>query len=213
MFKYVLLQVFHDLKLFGLPDTSIKESKERIIFAIKNSEIQFPNTKIIINLSPADIKKEGASYDLPIAIGILQNIGAIKNSNTEKTVFIGELGLDGKINRVNGILAMCLEARKFGITKIVIPKENLQETVFIKNVEIIPVETLKQLIDYLNNNTEIKKEYVEVEDIINKEERYTYKFEQIYGQENAKRALEIAVAGNHNCLIVGTPGARKDAII
>lgn len=201
------------MKLFGLPDTSIKESKERIIFAIKNSGIQFPNTKIIINLSPADIKKEGASYDLPIAIGILQNIGAIKNSNTEKTVFIGELGLDGKINKVNGILAMCLEARKFGITKIVIPKENLQETAFIKNVEIVSVETLKQLIEYLNNNTKIENEYIEVEDIINKEENYIYKFEQIYGQENAKRALEIAVAGNHNCLIVGTPGTRKDTII
>lgn len=199
--------------MFGLPDTSIKESKERIIFAIKNSGIQFPNTKIIINLSPADIKKEGASYDLPIAIGILQNIGAIKNSNTEKTVFIGELGLDGKINKVNGILAMCLEARKFGITKIVIPKENLQETAFIKNVEIVSVETLKQLIEYLNNNTKIENEYIEVEDIINKEENYIYKFEQIYGQENAKRALEIAVAGNHNCLIVGTPGTRKDTII
>ena len=201
------------MKLFGLPDTSIKESKERITFAIKNSGIQFPNTKIIINLSPADIKKEGASYDLPIAIGILQNIGAIKNCSTKKTVFIGELGLDGKINKVNGILAMCLEASKLGITQIVIPKENLQETVFIKNVKIVPVESLKQLIEYLNNNTELENEYLKVEDIINKEEFYTYKFEQIYGQENAKRALEIAVAGNHNCLIIGTPGTRKNIII
>ena len=108
--------------MFGLPDASIKESKERIIFAIKNTGIQFPNTKIIINLSPADIKKEGASYDLPIAIGILQNIGIIKNSNIEKTVFIGELGLDGKVNKVNGILAMCMEASKFGIEKIKIYK-------------------------------------------------------------------------------------------
>lgn len=201
------------MKLFGLPDVSIKESKERIIFAIKNSGIQFPNTKIIINLSPADIKKEGASYDLPIAIGILQSIGIIKNKSTENTVFIGELALDGKINKVNGILAMCLEASKFGINKIVIPKDNLEETAFIKNIEIVPVETLKQLIEYLNNNIEIENEYVKVEDLINKEECYTYKFEQIYGQENAKRALEIAVAGNHNCLMVGTPGTRKNTII
>ena len=191
--------------MFGLPDASIKESKERIIFAIKNTGIQFPNTKIIINLSPADIKKEGASYDLPIAIGILQNIGIIKNSNIEKTVFIGELGLDGK---VNGILAMCIEASKFGIEKIIIPKENIQETVFIKNIEIVPVENLKQVIEYLNYNVQIKNEYENIEDMINKDECYEYRFEQIYGQENAKRALEIAVAGNHNCLIVGTPGTR-----
>lgn len=159
------------------------------------------------------MKKEGASYDLPIAIGILETIGIIKRKDFRNTVFIGELGLDGKINKVNGILAMCMEASKFGITRVILPKENSQEAAFIKNIEIIPVETLKQVIEYLNDQIQINYKYFKIEDLINKTDSYNYKFENIYGQENAKRALEISAAGNHNCLIVGTPGTRKNIVI
>ena len=106
-------------EIVGLPDITIKESKERIIFAIKNSNIQFPSKKIIVNLAPADVRKEGAGYDLPIAIGILQEMGIIKHKNYNDTIFIGELGLDGKLNKVNGALAMCLEACKYNIKKVI----------------------------------------------------------------------------------------------
>ena len=196
-------------EIVGLPDISIKESKERIIFAIKNSELHFPSAKVIVNLSPADVKKEGASYDLPIAIGILQTVGIIKQQDFSQSVFIGELGLDGKIKKVNGVLAMCIEAKKIGIKRIFLPKENKKEASFLKNIEIIPVHDMKELIKYLNGEICIKYENEKIEDFVNKKEEYNYKFEQIYGQENVKRALEIAVAGNHNCLIYGTPGTGK----
>lgn len=199
-------------EIVGLPDISIKESKERIAFAIKNSNIQFPSKKIIVNLAPADVRKEGASYDLPIAIGILQEIGIIKQKNYDDTIFIGELGLDGKLNKVNGILAMCLEARKYNIKRVILPKENAQEALFLNNIQIIAVESLNDLIEYLNENKQINSKTEDIKNLINQEQDYEYKFEQIYGQENVKRALEIAAAGGHNCIIIGSPGTRKNII-
>lgn len=196
-------------EIVGLPDITIKESKERIIFAIKNSNIQFPSKKIIVNLAPADVRKEGAGYDLPIAIGILQEMGIIKHKNYNDTIFIGELGLDGKLNKVNGALAMCLEACKYNIKKVILPKENEQEALFVKDVQIIAVENLKELIEYLNNTKKINSKTVDIKNLLNKEKEYEYNFEQIYGQENVKRALEIAVAGGHNCIIIGSPGTGK----
>ncbi|MBQ3415157.1 MAG: YifB family Mg chelatase-like AAA ATPase [Clostridia bacterium] len=196
-------------EIVGLPDIAIKESKERITFAIKNSEIQFPSMKIIVNLSPADVKKEGSSYDLPIAIGILQNIGKIKNNVTNNCVFIGELGLDGKIYKVNGALSMCIEAKKYGMKKIILPKENMYEAAFVDGIEILPVENLKQVIEYLNGIQKIEYVPKKVEKLLNLEKDYEYKFEDIYGQENVKRALEISASGNHNCLISGIPGVGK----
>ena len=196
-------------EIVGLPDASIKESKERITFAIKNSEIQFPSMKIIVNLSPADVKKEGSSYDLPIAIGILQAMGKIKNNVTNECLFIGELGLDGKIYKINGALSMCIEAKKYGIKKIILPKENMYEASFVNGIEILPVESLKQVIDYLNGIQNINYIPKKIEELLKVEKNYEYKFEDIYGQENVKRALEICASGNHNCIIFGSPGVGK----
>ena len=137
-------------EIVGLPDTSVKESKERIKSAIKNSSIEFPSRKIIINLAPASTKKEGTSYDLPIAIGILLAQNKIINKKLENTIFIGELSLDGKINHINGVLPMCIEAMNLGIKKVILPKSNEREAAVITNLEIIGVNNLQEVIDYLN---------------------------------------------------------------
>ena len=136
-----------NIEIVGLPDTSVRESKERIRAAIKNSKIEFPSRKIIINLAPASTKKEGTSYDLPIAIGILQALGKITIDKLENTIFIGELSLDGKINRINGVLPMCIEAMNLGIRKVILPKANEREAAVVQNLEIIGVKNLQEVID------------------------------------------------------------------
>lgn len=136
----------------------------------------------------------------------------IKNQSYANTIFIGELGLDGKINKINGILAMCMEAIKYGIKKVILPKDNVQEAAFIKNIEIVPVQNLIELVEYLNGQRKISNIQVNIESMINQKQNYEYKFEQIYGQENVKRALEISAAGFHNCIITGSPGSRKNTI-
>lgn len=132
--------------IVGLPDVSVKESRERVRTAIKNSGYDMQSRKIVVNLSPADIKKEGSFFDLPIAIGILACSGNIDKSNMQDTIFIGELSLDGKINKVNGILPMCIEAQKLGIKRVILPIENAVEAAVVKEIEIIGVSTLIEVI-------------------------------------------------------------------
>ncbi len=132
--------------LFGLPDISVKEAKERVRTAIKNSKFDMQSRKIVVNLSPADIKKEGSFFDLPIAIGILACSGNIDKSSLEDTIFIGELSLDGKVNKVNGILPMCIEAKKLGIKRVVLPIENATEAAVVKEIKIIGVRSLGDVI-------------------------------------------------------------------
>lgn len=132
--------------IVGLPDVSVKESRERVRTAIKNSGYDMQSRKIVVNLSPADIKKEGSFFDLPIAIGILACSGNIDKSNMQDTIFIGELSLDGKVNKVNGILPMCIEAKKLGIKRIILPIENAVEAAVVKEIEIIGVSTLIEVI-------------------------------------------------------------------
>ena len=127
MYKLMWQVDYHHGRQCGLPDTSVKEAKERVKTAIKNSDVEFQSKRIVVNLAPADIKKEGSSYDLPIAIGILKSMEIIKNDNMEDIIFIGELSLDGRINKVNGILPMCIEARRLGIKKAIVPEENSKE--------------------------------------------------------------------------------------
>lgn len=191
-------------EIVGLADTSIKESKERIKTAIKNLHIEFLSRKIIVNLAPANIRKEGSSLDLAIAVGVLMASNNINLNSQEEllkdTILIGELSLDGKIEKVNGILPICIEAKKQGIKKIILPKENAKEASYVNNIEILPVENLDEVIKYLNNEIEIKKEnninFLE-EDI-----NYNVDFSEVKGQENVKRALEISAAGGHNCLMI-----------
>lgn len=195
-----------------MPDTRVKESKERIKSAIKNTGIEFPSRRIIINLSPANTKKEGTSYDLPIAIGILVALNEVDQNDLKDTILVGELSLNGKINKINGVLPMCIEAYRLGIRKVILPKENEKEASIIKDLEVIGVNTLQQLIDYLNKNIEIEKCNVDIEKILNKEKYEHIDFSEIKGQENVKRALEISAAGGHNCILIGPPGVGKTMI-
>ena len=180
--------------IVGLPDTSVRESKERVRIAIRNSGFEFQSRKIVVNLAPASTKKEGSLFDLPIAIGILMNFGEIQTQSFDKTIFIGELSLDGSINKARGILPLCIEAKKLGITRIVLPKENTKEAAIVQGLEIIGVSTLDQLVDFLNGDISIRNTKSNLNEIWNSEQIYDIDFSDVKGQENVKRALEVASA-------------------
>lgn len=198
-------------EIVGLPDTSVKEAKERIRAAIKNSGIDFLSRRILINLAPAHTKKEGTSFDLPMAIGILlATKSLIPKIDLKETVFVGELSLDGKIDRVDGILPICIDMKKVGIKKIVLPKENAKEALVVQGIEIIPVKDLRELIEILRGNKKIKQVTINAEELLKSSNKYDVDFSEVKGQENIKRALEVVAAGGHNCILIGSPGARKD---
>ena len=181
-------------EVVGLPDTSVKESRERVRTAIRNSGYEFQSRRYVVNLAPADTKKEGTFLDLPIAVGIMINFEVIKRQNLEDTVFIGELSLDGKINRVNGILPMCIEAKNLGIKRVIVPKENEKEALIVNGIDVIGVESLTQVILYLNKQLRIETNKINIDNIFKNHKKYELDFSEVKGQENIKRALEVSAA-------------------
>ena len=198
--------------IVGLPDTAVKESRDRVASAIKNSGFDFPTKKITVNLAPADIKKEGGSFDLPIALGILAACGNIKLKSSDKICCIGELSLDGKIREVKGILPIVLSLKKFGINKIIVPQKNKFEAAIAKDIEIYPFSQLADVVKFLKNEI-IVQPFVQDDNIVfDKEQNSTIDFSDIKGQFFAKRAAEVACAGGHNMILVGPPGSGKTMI-
>lgn len=198
-------------QVVGLPDASVKESSERVRTAIKNSSYEFQSRKIVVNLAPADTKKEGSFFDLPIAVGILLNFEEIKRQNLENTVFIGELSLNGKLNHINGVLPMCIEARNLGIKRIILPEENAKEASIVDGIEVIGVKNLKQVVNFLNHKENISPKSANLEEFFNNKKQYAFDFSEVKGQENIKRALEVAAARSGTmCYLFGSPGSRKN---
>lgn len=196
------------LKIVGLGDKAIEESKERVRSAIKNSGSNFPVRKITINLAPADVKKGGSLFDLPIAIGILISDTQIKDQIDNDTALIGELALDGSLRRIDGVLAMALSAKRLGIKKIFLPEDNANEAIIIPEIEVYPAKNLRQIIDHFLGIKKITPHEKSAIKIV-EEQKFPVDFRDIKGQHIARRALEIASAGGHNILLSGPPGAGK----
>lgn len=198
------------MSIVGLPDSAVKESRERVSAAIKNSNMVFPNKRITVNLAPADIRKEGSAFDLPVAVGVLSSMGVVQSDILSETIILGELALDGTLRPIHGTLSITLEAIKNKFKRIILPEDNAEEAALVDNIEVIPVSSLSEAITYINGDLDIPPKKIDIEKLFLEGERENlYNLSDVKGQENVKRALEVSAAGGHNMLMIGLPAPEK----
>ena len=196
--------------IVGLPDTAIKESNERVRSAMRESGFEFPRRTVVVNLAPADVRKEGSAYDLPIAIGVLTAAEEITVSDIDRCMMMGELSLDGSLLPIKGVLPMAIEARRAGFKSMIVPKANATEAAVVNDIDVYGAENLTEVIDFLSGQKNIKPTVVNTrEEFAVSRHAFDFDFSEVKGQENVKRAFEVACAGGHNILLVGPPGAGK----